>query len=44
VGRDDKKLMFLIHYIVDCFNFSTGFQSLQRCIQISTLLSLDSFI
>ncbi len=36
--------LFLVHYNVYCFNFSTGNQYLHYRIYISTLLSLASFI
>jgi hypothetical protein len=44
VGLEDIKQIFLIHYIVYCFNFSTGNQCLRHCIQILALLNLPSFI
>ncbi len=36
--------LFLVHFNVYCFKISTGNSCLQYCIQISTLLSLASFI
>ncbi len=39
-----KNTWVLVHFIVYCFHFTTGDQSLQYFIQISTLLSLASFI
>jgi hypothetical protein len=35
---------FLVNYIVYCFKISTGNQCFQYCIQMTTLLSLVSFI
>ncbi len=35
-------ILFLVHFIVYCLNFSIGNQCLKYCIQISTLLSLAS--
>jgi len=43
--KDIKQIvLFLVHYMVYSFNFSTGNQYLQYCIQISTPVSLASFI
>jgi len=44
VGHEEENNLLLIHFIVYCFNFTTGNQCLEYCIQISTLLSLASFI
>jgi hypothetical protein len=38
------KKLFLVHFIVYCFNFSSGHQCFQYSIQISTFLSLASNI
>jgi len=44
VGHEDRNQLFLVQCIVYCLNFSTGNQCLQYCSQVSTLLSLVSFI
>ncbi len=43
--KDIKQIvLFLVHYMVYSFNFSTGNQYLQYCIRISTPVSLASFV
>jgi hypothetical protein len=44
VGREEENTWVLVHFIVYCFHFTPGNQCLQHCIQISTPLSLASFI
>ncbi len=39
MGHEDRKQVYLIHYIIYRFNFSIGNQCLQHCIQVSTLKS-----
>jgi hypothetical protein len=39
-----RNTLVLVHFIVYCFHFTRGKQCLQYCIQISTPLSLTSFI
>ncbi len=39
MGLEEENTLFLVHYNVYCFNFSTGNQCLQYCIHISTLKS-----
>jgi hypothetical protein len=39
-----KNTLVSAHYIIYCFHFTRGYQCLQYCIQISTVLSLAYFI